>query len=235
MSFNAYTRVSETSMPVNEVEEWLDAFPHKRCENKPNGGIIMSTECVMFIDGAAKRKDKRDYQRSLKELAKQQKEEQAAIAKKIKEWTAAEEPKALSNIETRHKALVERLTAGERIPTLASTDDFNAYHEQRRDMKALSEQVGGIIKVRKVKDMTAVYMVDNLSTYDGVNLSGKTRHDDIIDLVATLRSGEMVTPDNFDSRIKQTSATIKRLSASGDLDICTVFDIHSKLKGWVVL
>ncbi len=41
---------SPTSMPVSEVEAWLDQFPQKRAENKPNGGIIRATAAVTFID-----------------------------------------------------------------------------------------------------------------------------------------------------------------------------------------
>ena len=37
-----YPKNSDTAIAVDAVEAWLDQFPHKRAENKPNGGIIRS-------------------------------------------------------------------------------------------------------------------------------------------------------------------------------------------------
>ena len=33
---------TKKGMPMDEQEAWLDQFPQKRAENKPNGGIILS-------------------------------------------------------------------------------------------------------------------------------------------------------------------------------------------------
>ena len=33
---------TKKGMPMDEQEAWLDQFPQKRAENKPNGGIIRS-------------------------------------------------------------------------------------------------------------------------------------------------------------------------------------------------
>ena len=49
--YSNYNEVSETSMPVDEVEAWLNEFEHKRVDNKPTHGIIRSTESVIFVSG----------------------------------------------------------------------------------------------------------------------------------------------------------------------------------------
>ena len=39
---SGYPKQSDTAMSVDAIEAWLDQFPQKRAENKPNGGIIQS-------------------------------------------------------------------------------------------------------------------------------------------------------------------------------------------------
>ena len=93
-AFTTYPKVSPTSMPVDEVEEWLNTFPHKRAENKPNGGIIQSTPSVIFVDGlgdkltpserkAAERKAQQDFKAAKKALALQEKEDEKANVNEI--------------------------------------------------------------------------------------------------------------------------------------------------------
>lgn len=43
VAYSSYNKpVSETSVPVSEVEAWLDEHPKKRLENQANGGVIKS-------------------------------------------------------------------------------------------------------------------------------------------------------------------------------------------------
>ena len=47
---SGYPKQSDTAIAVDAVEAWLDQFPHKRAENKPNGGIIRSVADTSRLD-----------------------------------------------------------------------------------------------------------------------------------------------------------------------------------------
>lgn len=90
-----YPKVSKTAMPVDEVEAWLDQFPQKRAENKPNGGIIRSVadidqlylrEMSKAEQKAARAKAKREHKEALKNLAKQEAADAKEIAQQLNKW-----------------------------------------------------------------------------------------------------------------------------------------------------
>lgn len=77
---------------MDEQEAWLDQFPQKRAENKPNGGIILSvvdTKAMTLRELSGKErkvaiaKAQREHREALKNLAKQ--EEQDA-KKSLSSW-----------------------------------------------------------------------------------------------------------------------------------------------------
>lgn len=100
-----YPKVSKTAMPVDEVEAWLNQFPQKRAENKPNGGIIRSVADIdqLFLREmsprerkVARAKAQREHKQALKNLAKQNEQDAKKIAKQLTEWKREErkaEPK----------------------------------------------------------------------------------------------------------------------------------------------
>lgn len=90
-----YPKVSKTAMPVDEVEVWLDQFPQKRAENKPNGGIIRSVadidqlylrEMSKAEQKAARAKAKREHKEALRNLAKQEAADAKEIAQQLNKW-----------------------------------------------------------------------------------------------------------------------------------------------------
>lgn len=90
-----YPKVSKTAMPVDEVEAWLNQFPQKRAENKPNGGIIRSVADIdqLFLREmsprerkVARAKAQREHKQALKNLAKQNEQDAKKIARQLTEW-----------------------------------------------------------------------------------------------------------------------------------------------------
>ena len=90
-----YPKNSDTAIAVDAVEAWLDQFPQKRAENKPNGGIIQSladTSAMSLreLSGkerkAARAKAQREHRQALKNLAKQEAADAKEIAKQLAEW-----------------------------------------------------------------------------------------------------------------------------------------------------
>lgn len=105
--FSAYSNQNK-GVSMEAQEAWLDQFPQKRAENKPNGGIIRS---VADIDQfylremsprerkVARAKAQREHKQALKNLAKQNEQDAKKIAKQITEWKREErksEPKEVS-------------------------------------------------------------------------------------------------------------------------------------------
>lgn len=102
MSFNEpyFAPISNYSntnkgMPVDAVEEWLNQFPQKRAENRPNGGIIRSTVDTkeLFLRPMSKSDRKkaiaqaqREHKQALKNLAKQEAQDAKEIAKQLTVW-----------------------------------------------------------------------------------------------------------------------------------------------------
>lgn len=81
--------------PVDAVEAWLDQFPQKRAENKPNGGIIRSVadtselylrEMSVSERKVARAKAQREHRQALKNLAKQRDHDNKKIAKQLAKW-----------------------------------------------------------------------------------------------------------------------------------------------------
>ena len=90
---------SDTSIPTETAEAWLDRFPHKRAENKPNGGIISSVADTreIFLRPMAKNdraaaiaKARSEHRQALKNLAKQEAQDAKEIAKQLVKWKREE-------------------------------------------------------------------------------------------------------------------------------------------------
>lgn len=104
---NNYSNTNK-GMPVDAVEAWLDQFPQKRAENKPNGGIIRSIADTRELylremspkeRKVARAKAQREHKEALKNLAKQEAQDAKKIAKQLSKWKKEErasEPKKMS-------------------------------------------------------------------------------------------------------------------------------------------
>ena len=124
-----YDRTHEC-MSVDAVEAWLDRFPQKRAENKPNGGIIrsMADTSRLFLRPmsaeerkAARAEAQREHRKALKNLAKQDAQDAKEIAKQLVKWRREGKPK-LTAAELAVKKEARRLKRNElkRIRRIAS-------------------------------------------------------------------------------------------------------------------
>ena len=92
---------TNTGMSVDAVEAWLDQFPQKRAENKPNGGIVLSvvdTKAMTLRELSGKErkvaiaKAQREHREALKNLAKQEEQDAKKIARQIAKWRKEGKP-----------------------------------------------------------------------------------------------------------------------------------------------
>lgn len=92
-----YPKKSPTATSMEAQEAWLNRFPHKRAENRPNGGIIRSiadtshyftTDMTKSERKAARIKAQREHRQALKALAKQDEQDAKEIKKQLSEWQA---------------------------------------------------------------------------------------------------------------------------------------------------
>ena len=92
---------AKKGMSVDAVEAWLDQFPQKRAENKPNGGIIRSVADTSGLDlrkmspkerKAARAEAQREHKEALKNLAKQDAQDAKKIAKQLAKWRKESKP-----------------------------------------------------------------------------------------------------------------------------------------------
>lgn len=99
---SGYPKQSDTAMSVDAIEAWLDQFPQKRAENKPNGGIIRSVadtselylrEMSVSERKVARAKAQREHRQALKNLAKQEAQDAKEIAKQLTVWRKQSKPK----------------------------------------------------------------------------------------------------------------------------------------------
>lgn len=98
---SGYPKQSNTAMSVDAVEAWLDQFPQKRAENKPNGGIIRSVadtselylrEMSVSERKVARAKAQREHRQALKNLDKQREHDNKKIAKQLVKWRKEGKP-----------------------------------------------------------------------------------------------------------------------------------------------
>lgn len=91
---NNYSNTNK-GMSTDAVEAWLDQFPQKRAENKPNGGIIRSVAdtselCLREMNPKARKvaraKAQREHRQALKNLAKQEAQDAKKIARQLVKW-----------------------------------------------------------------------------------------------------------------------------------------------------
>lgn len=242
-----YNEVSETSMPVDEVEAWLNEFEHKRVENKPNHGIIRSTESVIFVSGtranmtkkerkAAIAKAQREHKAAMRELAIQERKDQAEIARKRKLW--AKEIKAMRNepsepkwsiVEARQNALEARLRAGESVATVSPKGATkNQYQTMHRDITAIKKRFDcEIVRTRLLNSDIASYTLDTIETFDGdINYS------DVDSILSALKTKKAIRLNGtmYQKEVKNLASIIRKLD-----NVTGIYNLSGKLKGWVML
>lgn len=113
-----YPKVSKTAMPVDEVEAWLNQFPQKRAENKPNGGIIRSVadtkemylrEMSSAERKVARAKAQREHREALRNIAKQDAKDKKEISKQLNKWRMEEKKSAAKNMPEAGKEVLDVL------------------------------------------------------------------------------------------------------------------------------
>lgn len=247
---SSYNKVSETSMPVSEVEAWLDEFEHKRVENKPNGGIIRSAESVIFVSGtranmtkrerrAAIAKAQKEHKAAMRELAIQERKDQAEIARKRKLW--AKEIKAIrpkptkpskprtSIVGARQNALEARLRAGESVANVSPKGATrNQYQTMHRDIMAIKKRFDcEIVRIRLLDDDISRYTLDTIETFDGdINYS------DVESILSALKTKKAIRLNRamYHREAKNLAKTIRKLD-----NITGIYSLSGRLKGWVML
>ena len=242
-----YNKVSETSMPVDEVEAWLNEFEHKRVENKPNHGIIRSTESVIFVSGtranmtkkerkAAIAQAQREHKAAMRELAIQERKDQTEIARKRKLW--AKEIKAirpepskpkLSIVEARQNALEAQLRAGESITTVSPRGATkNQYQTMHRDIMVIKNRFDcEVVRIRLLNNDIARYTLDTIETFDGdINYS------DMDSILSALKTKKAIRLNGtmYQQEVKNLASIIRKLD-----NVTGIYNLSGKLKGWVIL
>lgn len=235
-AFTTYPKVSPTSMPVDEVEEWLNTFPHKRAENKPNGGIIQSTPSVIFVDGLgdkltpserkiAERKAQQDFKAAIRQIAKQEAEDRKAIANKKREWTREAE---LLAAKERRERLLKRLNSGKLITIPSKKRSVTKYRAMRADIEDLKPRLKGlVVRLADLKTEKSWWCIDTMESYDG-----DIDYDCIISVKSALNTGKMIRiSDGMHQSDKQVLArTTNKLDG-----VARVYGLDKRIKGWVAL
>ena len=159
---------TKKGMPMDEQEAWLDQFPQKRAENKPNGGIIQSVadtrELFLRPMSVADRKKaiaqaQRENRQALKNLAKQDALDSKEIAKQLTVWRR-ENRKSERNSEMKRskgQAFLEQI----KEKGVYHIKDFNrskAYLQKIvREARALGYQIE---PVRKSKTIVSYKLIN---------------------------------------------------------------------------
>ena len=119
---SGYPKQSDTAMSVDAIEAWLDQFPQKRAENKPNGGIIRSVadtselylrEMSVSERKVAIAKAQREHRQALKNLANQREHDNKEIAKQLVKWRKEGKPQPTAE-ELAAKKEARRIRRNER-------------------------------------------------------------------------------------------------------------------------
>ena len=249
-----YNKVSETSMPVDEVEAWLNEFEHKRAENRPNGGIIRSTETVIFVNGTranmtkserrmALRKAKKEHKAALRELAIQDRNDKVAIARKQKEWAKEVRSKRKPDksitvckkelVESRCNALEARIKSGEHVLLPSHEGETkNDYNTMRRDILSIRSRIPeGIVRLKVLGETEAHWAADRIENYDGeVDCS------DVDSVAKALMSGKAlrVRGDMYQKEVKNLANLVGKARDLHELNIVVIYGLSNSRKGWVV-
>lgn len=142
---------------MDAQEAWLDQFPQKRAENKPNGGLIRSVADTSRLElremnpkerKAAVAKAQREHRQALKNLANQEKQDAKEIAKQLAIWkreqrikAKASEPKKVkkNNYPSTRKRAKHK--AGRALPQIQIESNI------RRDELAKQLKAGQLIEI----------------------------------------------------------------------------------------
>lgn len=247
-----YQKTSDTSMPVNEVEEWLKEFPHKQAENRPNGGIIRSTEAIIFVSGTRANMTKEEKRRAaskvqkenkitMKEMADQDRRDKVEIAKKQREWSKEikiAKPKVRSvsvqkMLEDRHDALALRLKNGEKIAIPDHRGETkNEYQTMRRDISAIKRRfANGIIRLKGMDNEKSHWAVDTLEVFDG-----RIDYSDFESIHSALETGKALRIDGsmYQQDIKNLASMVRKVARSKGLVVNGVYGLNNSIKGWVL-
>lgn len=160
-----YPKISESSMPVDEVEAWLNQFPQKRAENKPNGGIIKSVADIdqLFLREmsprerkAARAKAQREHREALKNLAKQDEIDSKKIAKQLTEWKKEnEKPVVKMPTVTGQRVLSELKAKG-----FYDSSDFEMSHRYLQTIMTQARALGCSISSVREGRLIVRYVLD---------------------------------------------------------------------------
>ena len=152
-----YPKVSGTAMPVDAVEEWLNQFPHKRVENKPNGGIIRSIAEInpmLLREMSAKERKKAvaqaqfEHRQAIRNLAKQDAQDAKEISKQLVAWRREDcKPKRTTEMKTeRGQEFLDHLKA-KRIYHVKNFEKSKNYLQVIvREARALGYQIEPVRK-----------------------------------------------------------------------------------------
>ena len=244
-----YNKVSETSMPVDEVEAWLDEFEHKRAENKPNGGIIRSTATIVFTDGARANRTKREKQQAraqaqrehkaaMRELAVQDRKDQVEIARKRKVWAKEikamrrqQKPKSVSRIEimgARKDTLEARLRNGEHIAIPDHKTAKSDYDTMRRDILAIKKRfTNGIVRLKCLDSNQSYYAIDAIDTFNS-----NINYSEMESVVAALKTKKSVriNGDMYQEEVKSLASMVRKIDG-----VTGIYGLDNTAKGWVML
>ena len=188
---------TEKGMPMDEQEAWLDQFPQKRAENKPNGGIIRSIADTSRLNlremsaserKAAHIKAQREHKEALKNLAKQDAQDAKEIAKQLAKWRRE----------------------GKTKPTAAElADKKEARRLKRNELKRIRHKEvtqGGEMPTKKGRDVLAKLKADGVFCVADWDMERKYLSlimTDVRDLgykVGSIKSGRFVTHYTLDEQ-----------------------------------
>lgn len=179
-----YPKISPTATPMDQQEEFLNRYPHKRAENKPNGGIIRSIPDVdRFIlremsnkeRKAAKAQAWREHKQALRNLAKQDSQDAKDIHRQRAKWKVEEERKAKEKLENEReiKKAAERKKPKPKVVKGFRKSELNGYNmmmrlvESRRNDIISKLENGDQVPVvpftnRSDKEMAAAYQMQRM-------------------------------------------------------------------------
>lgn len=218
---------TNTSTPRSVADSWLEDHPEKKCENKPNGGIIRATSAVSFTDtlGISKLKGK-EYKEAIKLSQRNHKK----AMRNLREGEPTPYMAKRKVADERRVILKERLKNGELIPLLKGDADIrlDMNHFYRHGMKVviINEVIGG-------KKYYTLDTFERLET-DGFietnhNTKGVTEQ-----LAEIFKTRKLVKVGDFKSGAQSCLYSLKYLIRKTGLKIYTVKQRQIVI-GWICL
>lgn len=237
-----YNKVSETSMPVSEAEAWLDEFPEKRVENKPNHGIIASTPVVLFVgqsgqplQGKAKsdaeRRAKREYGEALRQLKSQERQFAKKLQEKKMEWSGMVVGTRNTKNRQREQVMFRTLADGGDLPYIYKSHETRSeYSAQRRNLRSIASYIDGeIVLLECLESGERVFTLNRFEQYNKEIVTIK-------EILPALLTGKMVSNENIKMTITEGRLLMADLAKHGGHKIEAVKDrVDTRsVKGWII-